>query len=240
MNTLEAALAYREEGVSVIPVNGKVPIVEWGVYRERHATKEEIYSWFANTDWGIAAVCGRLSDLSVLDADLPAANDWSEQNANTQEIVRTPSGGRHYHCKFKDYPNRVNMFGIGLDYRSEGGLAVLPPSPGYEWVSRGSRGELGDILPKIEPPKREVRTYNEPIERLIERTRRYIIRIEGAVSGQGGHGRTFRVACAIADRLAHVLSPEEALPLIEEWNTKCEPVWTEPELLHKLKSAWSR
>lgn len=69
-------------------------------------------------------------------------------------------------------------------------------------------------------------------------TRAYISKIEGAVSGQAGHNKTFYVACKIRDRLAGIMPPEACLPIIQEYNERCDPPWSDEELLHKLKSAW--
>ena len=69
-------------------------------------------------------------------------------------------------------------------------------------------------------------------------TRSYISKIDGAVSGQARHSKTFCVACKVRDRLKGLLSPEECLPIMQEYNQRCEPPWSDEELLHKLVSAW--
>ena len=63
-------------------------------------------------------------------------------------------------------------------------------------------------------------------------------KIEGAVSGQGGHNATFRVACILRQKFA--LSFEEAWPLLKEWNATCQPEWSDQELAHKLTDAGKR
>ena len=70
---------------------------------------------------------------------------------------------------------------------------------------------------------------------VIERARRYISTIPAAVSGSGGHNATFHVACILV--LDFELSPSEALILLSEYNQRCEPPWTEKELVHKIESA---
>lgn len=57
----------------------------------------------------------------------------------------------------------------------------------------------------------------------------------GAVSGQGGHDVTFGVACALVWGFG--LSPEEAMPIMQQYNGRCSPPWSERELWHKLRSA---
>jgi hypothetical protein len=65
----------------------------------------------------------------------------------------------------------------------------------------------------------------------FERCRRYIDRIEGAIAGNNGHKTTFRVACKIRDFLAEYISPEQAMPIMREYNNRCEPEWSEAGLV---------
>jgi putative DNA primase/helicase len=73
------------------------------------------------------------------------------------------------------------------------------------------------------------------LTKIQDRARAYLSKIDPAVSGQGGHNQTFRAACVLV--LGFGLAVEDAMPLLEEWNEACQPPWSEPELLHKLKDA---
>lgn len=70
----------------------------------------------------------------------------------------------------------------------------------------------------------------------MRRAAGYLSRIEGAISGQSGHNRTFRVACVLVQRFG--LRIEQAWPLFQLWNQTCEPPWSDKELLHKLQDAF--
>lgn len=70
---------------------------------------------------------------------------------------------------------------------------------------------------------------------IIERARKYVATMPPAVSGQDGHGRTFRVACVLV--LGFGLSEAEAFGLLKEYNAGCQPPWSDRELAHKIKSA---
>lgn len=70
---------------------------------------------------------------------------------------------------------------------------------------------------------------------VIERARRCIAPMAAAVSGQKGHAATFGVACALVHGFA--LSIGEALPLMQEYNLRCQPPWSDAELHHKLHTA---
>ncbi len=70
---------------------------------------------------------------------------------------------------------------------------------------------------------------------LQERAARYLAKIPPAVSGQHGHDRTFHAACVVV--LGFGLSPDDAWPVIAEWNQSCEPPWNEADLRRKLDEA---
>jgi hypothetical protein len=76
------------------------------------------------------------------------------------------------------------------------------------------------------------------ISEACRRARAYLARVEGAVSGQGGHNATFRAACILTQRFS--LAFPEAWPLLLEWNERCSPPWSESELRHKLEDALKR
>ena len=74
-----------------------------------------------------------------------------------------------------------------------------------------------------------------PARSLSDRVRLYLAKIPGAVSGDGGHDTTFKVACTLVNGFA--LPTAEALPLLHEWNSTCQPPWSDAELRHKLADA---
>ena len=71
---------------------------------------------------------------------------------------------------------------------------------------------------------------------VIERASKYLAKMEGSVSGQGGHSKCFAAACVLV--MGFGLDESEALHLLlHEFNAKCDPPWTEKELSHKVRSA---
>jgi hypothetical protein len=59
-----------------------------------------------------------------------------------------------------------------------------------------------------------------------------------AISGQGGHNTTFALACELARR---GLQAEGILRvLMNDYNGRCQPPWTEAELQHKAEDAYAR
>ncbi len=82
----------------------------------------------------------------------------------------------------------------------------------------------------IEP--REPRGFDLPI---VERAKRYLASVPPAIAGQHGDVHTFRVCCRLARGFA--LDDEQALHVLLEWNARCQPPWSEAELLDKLRRA---
>lgn len=92
--------------------------------------------------------------------------------------------------------------------------------------------------PPQEPPRVQStnsRTHGDPgdVER---RALAYLERLPGAVSGQGGHSATYSAAVALVHGFG--LGPERALKiLLQHYNPRCQPPWTEKELAHKVEDA---
>jgi hypothetical protein len=70
---------------------------------------------------------------------------------------------------------------------------------------------------------------------IVERARRYLAALPPAVAGQHGDVTTFRACCRLVR--GFLLSDADALALIQEWNTRCAPPWSERELLDKIRRA---
>ncbi len=87
-------------------------------------------------------------------------------------------------------------------------------------------------VPTVPPPPRvEFRSSSA----IIDRARKYLSKLPVAVSGQGGHGATFHAACVLC--LGFELSTDDALGLLLEWNSGCQPPWSEKDLRHKVEDA---
>ncbi|MBA2116832.1 DUF3987 domain-containing protein [Bremerella alba] len=92
------------------------------------------------------------------------------------------------------------------------------------------------FLPQEKP---EIRTDCQPSDtpyaERVSRAQKYISAIPGAVSGQGGHDDTFRVACLLVNGFE--LDESSAMTILQGWNLTCQPPWTQRELDHKVRSA---
>jgi hypothetical protein len=77
--------------------------------------------------------------------------------------------------------------------------------------------------------QRTMAGYRIGLEQVRERARAYLSKVPPAVAGENGSGTTFKAACTLV--LGFDLSPDDALPLLQEWNATCQPQWSEKELL---------
>lgn len=180
---LGAALSYREQGWSVIPISAskKIAKVKWKAFQQRRASPDEIRSWWERwPNARVGLVTGRISNLVVVDVDPDRggdANGWSEQQP-TEYQVRTRRGGRHfYYVAPKDsvVRNSVDRIAAGIDVRGEGGYVVAPPSAGYEWQGRHPASATlrsGDGPPMyrdhVRFPTRRQRSDEQWLERTLQ------------------------------------------------------------------------
>ena len=136
------AIALRNLGFSVFPVDGKKPIIAWKEYQERIADEEEVCAWWRTGDWNIGIATGRVSSIIVLDIDGDAG--YTALLENDLEVGRTVCArtgrGTHYYFQHPGYT--VGNFAGRLDHvdlRGDGGYVVAPPSvhssgKSYQWI----------------------------------------------------------------------------------------------------------
>jgi hypothetical protein len=72
-------------------------------------------------------------------------------------------------------------------------------------------------------------------EEVARRASAYVSRMPPAISGQGGHDQTFAVACRLVRDFG--LAVDEASPILQHYNERCQPPWTDQQLRHKLQGA---
>ena len=70
---------------------------------------------------------------------------------------------------------------------------------------------------------------------LSRRITAYLAGCPPAVSGNGGHIQTLKVATQLV--IVFALGVDDAMPYLREYNKKCEPPWSEKKLLHKAAGA---
>ena len=116
--------------LSLIPCrpNSKLPALPWKQYQTIIANNETYSKWIDRygSDYNVAIVTGRVSNLVVLDID---SKNYLESLIDENLSVSTPRG---YHVYFKhpgniEVRNRANRE-TNLDLRGDGGYVIAPPS----------------------------------------------------------------------------------------------------------------
>lgn len=133
--------------LSFFPVaHNKRPVTKWGKYQSRYPTQEDTEKWTKYAE-GFAVVTGRLSGIVILDVDCKNGKNGFDSLQGKQlpptPTVRTPSGGTHYYYKYpgKKVVTKQNIL-PGVDIRGDGGYALIPNTPGYEWYDGMKLGEI--------------------------------------------------------------------------------------------------
>jgi hypothetical protein len=74
---LEAAIAYREKGFSIIPVKeNKKPCIKWERYQTEKPDRGLIKEWFDKwPNANVAIVTGKVSGVDVIDIDSQEGED---------------------------------------------------------------------------------------------------------------------------------------------------------------------
>ncbi|MBC7812333.1 MAG: bifunctional DNA primase/polymerase, partial [Burkholderiales bacterium] len=136
----QAAKRYKNDGFSIIPVNAgsshnvKSAATTWKPFQKRQPTLAEITHWFSesNPDIGIGIVCGRVSQLIVLDLDDDANATFRDFNHGMADLlqtytVRTP-GRKGLHIYWRvNFPVASKKV-RGGDLQAEGKYVVAPPT----------------------------------------------------------------------------------------------------------------
>ena len=134
----------------------------------------------------------------------------------------------------------IEVYGGGRYFTVTGDELAI----GGDFGCEAKQQQLDELIAKHWPePVRQptTLTVSRPVEGqadAVERARRYLAQMPGAVSGCSGHNATFRAACVLM--LGFDLRVEDAFGVIQEWNQKCEPPWEDRDLWKKVSDADKR
>jgi hypothetical protein len=233
-----AALAYGRLGLAVFPVAAdcRRPLTSHGC-KDAQRDLPNIEALFRrHPAANVAVACGAVSEAFVLDVDVKGA-DGLRTLADLEAVhgplpatwrTITPSGGRHFWFRqpARRLRNRVG-FAPGLDVRTAGGSAVVPPSRkpagAYLWAVRPWDCPLADapewLLTLIDPPPAPRPAPAAIRVGSLDRLARYAasaINAEcGAVASTaagGRNGRLFQASARIGELVGAGLIP---VPLAE-------------------------
>jgi hypothetical protein len=245
----DAALTYRDMGLTVIPVAGKIPRAPWRRKPPPHpAAISDV--WQDPRTTGAALPMG---DIVARDYDVAGAYDhWRESHTTLAALLptsRTGGGGFHVFAKVLE-PVATTVFADG-ELRSTGSIVVVPPSLHhsgcrYEWiipltadVPRVSLAELlGEPLACAcnacacartrEPEHTESHCVNPPLQ--IALSGDILVVIDRTLPDQPRqrHHRLFGLALALRRRFP-TARPGNCLDIVREWHRLALPtIRTQP------------
>ncbi len=130
-----AALAYHMIGLSIIPLAGKKPAVDWKKYQQSRADSFQVKKWFLYSR-NIGIICGRVSqNLCVIDLDgLEAISTFERQWPDLLDTfaIATGSGrGKHLYYIVQELPKTTRLMAHAagnIELRADGTYVVAAPS----------------------------------------------------------------------------------------------------------------
>lgn len=135
---IEQAKKYALNGNFIFPlqVKGKAPATPRGFKDASNAHAQVERWWTLNPKANIGLPTGKINGVEVLDID--RASDgfvslrelyYEYGELNSSYVVRSGGGGLHFYFQYsgRDYRSSVGIY-PGIDFRTDGGYVVAPPS----------------------------------------------------------------------------------------------------------------
>lgn len=250
-SNIEAAVDYAKRGIPVLPLHwplpdgtcscqraecssvGKHPIISNGV---KGATTdiETIKQWWTrNPRANVSLATGPKSGFIVLDVDIKSEGPESLALLEREHgplpptwKAKTGSGGYHYFFRYQEgLRNRVGIL-PGLDFKTDGGYIVAPPSVHasgghYEWIKND--GEIAALPDWLLTLLTESKT--ETISSITE---------EGNILVGRRNDTLFSLACSL--RSKGFMKPE-IFATLQTVNNRCKPPLPLSELEAIARSA---
>jgi hypothetical protein len=270
LSLLDAARAYRQRGWMPVPIPAgqKGPRLRgWQKLRLADDDLPHHFNCAGNIGLLLGEPSGWLIDV---DLDCPEARELAAEHLPpTPAVTGRPSApSSHWwyiadgamSVRHRDPANRS----VIVEIRSTGQQTLVGPSTHpsgdiYDFLAEeparveaetlaagvaalagavvGRRhGDLAAVGPRGPTPGPPAATGGDP---LVRRAAAYLDAMPPAIAGQGGHNATYAAATAMVHGFG--LPPQDALALLmERYNPRCHPPWTEKELRHKVGDAASK
>jgi len=269
-NLLDAARWYLARGYAPIPVpaGSKAPVIKgWSELRLAEADLPQHFNGTGNIGVLLGEPSGWLVDVDLdCEEAVALAPQFLPPTGSTSGRPGKPSSHWWYICegsKTRKHQDPVSKKMI-VELRSTGAQTVVGPSVHPSGESYDPlEGEpavvgadtLGAAVAALAEAVRKQRHGDAPPERaaaapsasrpapapdaVLRRAEAYLDRIPPAISGSGGHSQTYAAATAMVHGFG--LDPETAFGLLlNRFNPRCQPPWSEKELRHKVSDAVSR
>jgi len=153
---LDAAISMWDNGMKVIPLQGKIALIPWAKYQNETPTQEDVEAWWDR--WptaNVGIITGK--DVVVVDADSRDSIKWVIDNLPRTPWTAQTGKGMHFYYGASDFEirNSVNV-DAKVDVRGMGGYVVGPPSvhssgKRYRWViDKAAGAQSFDDLPALD------------------------------------------------------------------------------------------
>ena len=181
----EAAHRYADAGWNVFPCQpgDKKPATPHG-FLDGTTSHKQIEAWWRNDPRSNLGLATGAPGPDVLDVDKHKEGDGFAAFSQLKRaglvrdpmaIVRTPSGGFHAYYKGTEHQRNGHIPGVYVDFRSQGGYVVAPPStiagrtyevaqkqPSADTFDWGAAKQLLDPQPERQPYRAPERTGDRP------------------------------------------------------------------------------
>ena len=222
---------------SVIPLEGKRPLIPWKEFQKRRATLGELLSWFGQLGpaTGVGVVCGEVSNLTVIDFDeMDPARAFFRKHADVLRCIVQTRRGVHFYFQGA-YPTGKFLYG---DIKGEGSYVVAPPSvvDGHEYTFVEGFDHFDDLCCGL-PMEFDSPTCQTT--RQVRDALSYIMHVE-SVQGQNGSAGLIRALSILRDES---YSEAESLLHIMQWNKEnpnVNPEWSDEELVRATTNVYRR
>jgi len=241
--------------------DGKTPAIAWKRFQSHRPTFDDLVHWFAPAPMNLAIITGTISGVVVIDVDGDDGLAWANTQLPETPWRTATAKGVHlwYQHPAIPIPNRVRLPGdtgvLPVDVRGDGGFVIGPGSlhaSGVWYRARGDWTQPRILLPIFDPawlPAPERVTKDEgprrkkvpaegmdssPLEKTLERARRYLAAIPPPEIGHGSDLQTYIAACHLVRGFA--LRPTDAVRLLWEWAGN-RPGWDHEWIAQKVHSA---
>lgn len=145
---------------------------------------------------------------------------WPLDNGKRTSVQATPLEGKEPAIEVYDHGRYFAVTGWRMGH----------------WEEPQERQQALDWLKAKYWPAETARLDFRSDDAIIGRARKYLVTMAPGISGQGGHNATFRAACVLV--CGFELGEQQALELLlQAYNARCQPPWSEAELRHKVRDA---
>ena len=201
-----------------------------------HPLAVEMASDYLPSTGAIFGRAGNVRSHWLYSVTAPIATTQHRLHGTNQTIVELRSTGGQ-----TVFPPSQHPSGEAIEWDTDGEPASIDPTELSAAVSRladAVREKLGvtsAATPKTNGHAPQLRNH-APLDRdkILDRASKYLAKVPSAISGQGGQIAVFRAACEL---YRFGLTDSEARGLFDDFNSRCEPPWSEKDIDHNLSNA---